>query len=228
MIVTRFNPSSNGPLHLGHVYMALINEAFAEDGRFIVRWDDSHPRRIRDMGRERTDNIRRGQREDMEWLGFKPYAYIKQSDIIDEARELAASFGVTMKDEEPVKLARLIGSDYDVLTYPLTPALTSEKVIMDHAIGTTHLIRGIDLMTEYSLYQYFCRLFNLPQPEHIYLPRLRWRNGDMSKTLGARSVCNMRNEGYTPQDVRDIVARACLRSPGNGWTLGNIKGVPCL
>ena len=29
MIVTRFNPSCNGPLHVGHIMTLLVNEQFA-------------------------------------------------------------------------------------------------------------------------------------------------------------------------------------------------------
>ena len=40
MNVTRFNPTANGPLHVGHIYSALINETLAGPaGKFIVRID---------------------------------------------------------------------------------------------------------------------------------------------------------------------------------------------
>ena len=41
---TRFNPTISGPLHIGHLYMALVNEAEAHrsGGKFIVRVDDTN------------------------------------------------------------------------------------------------------------------------------------------------------------------------------------------
>ena len=43
MNITRFNPSTNGGLHLGHIYALLVNERFAHDrdGMFYVRFDDT-------------------------------------------------------------------------------------------------------------------------------------------------------------------------------------------
>ena len=40
---TRFNPSISGALHIGHLYMALVNEmeAHRTGGKFIVRVDDT-------------------------------------------------------------------------------------------------------------------------------------------------------------------------------------------
>jgi hypothetical protein len=39
---TRFNPTLNGYLHLGHVMMCLVNRAEATEhgGKFLVRFDD--------------------------------------------------------------------------------------------------------------------------------------------------------------------------------------------
>lgn len=231
MTATRFNPSVNGPLHLGHVYAALVNEAFAREhgGRFIVRWDDSHPLRIQSMGKERIANILQSQQRDLDWLEFQPDENIKQSDVIEDVRHrLRCKIPAHMlSDEVVVTTPRLLGNVY-LQIYPLTPTLTAEKVLMDFDEGVTHLIRGVDLISEYSLYQYYCRLLEIPQPKHIYFPRLQWQHGDMSKTLGAKTVASLRDEYYTPQDVRDLVAKACLYHPPDGWSLYNIKGAPCL
>src|SRR5262245_630369 len=42
MIVTRFAPSPNGPLHLGHAFSAIVAHdlAIARGGRFVVRIED--------------------------------------------------------------------------------------------------------------------------------------------------------------------------------------------
>ena len=42
MNTTRFNPTPNGALHLGHVYNILFNEQFAHNngGKFYVRFED--------------------------------------------------------------------------------------------------------------------------------------------------------------------------------------------
>ncbi|MDX5362128.1 MAG: glutamate--tRNA ligase family protein, partial [Alphaproteobacteria bacterium] len=47
---TRFAPSPNGPLHLGHAFAALTAEALADvvhGGRFLVRIEDIDTSRAR-------------------------------------------------------------------------------------------------------------------------------------------------------------------------------------
>ena len=66
MIVTRFAPSPNGPLHLGHAYSAVLAHDLARDagGRFLLRIEDIDGPRSRP---ELADAFRR----DLEWLGLE-------------------------------------------------------------------------------------------------------------------------------------------------------------
>ena len=66
MIVTRFAPSPNGPLHLGHAFSAVIAHDLAKQagGRFVVRIEDI------DGPRSRTE-LANEFRRDMEWLGLE-------------------------------------------------------------------------------------------------------------------------------------------------------------
>jgi len=231
MINTRFNPSANGGLHLGHVYIALINEALARNsgGGFFVRWDDNNPP-YKIWGRERLDAVCAAQREELEWLGFRADAWIQQSRIEEETTaELAALGWVPMAEDDPIHTPELISEPYIPL-YPCTPTLTAYKVVMDWQMGVNLLVRGIDLITEYAHYQYYCRMFDLPQPRHVYLPRLGMAGWDISKSHGTHgaTIMELRSAGYTPGQIRDMVGKACLRWYVNGWTLENIKPEPRL
>lgn len=64
-IVTRFAPSPNGPLHLGHALSAIISHdlARAKGGRFLLRIEDIDGPRSRP---ELADDFRR----DLAWLGL--------------------------------------------------------------------------------------------------------------------------------------------------------------
>ena len=66
MIVTRFAPSPNGPLHWGHAYSAIIAHdlACAGGGKFLLRIEDIDGPRSRP---ELADEFRR----DLEWLGLE-------------------------------------------------------------------------------------------------------------------------------------------------------------
>ena len=67
--ITRFAPSPNGPLHLGHALSALYNHdlARATGGRFLVRIEDI------DGTRSRAEHIE-GALADLKWLGLAPDA----------------------------------------------------------------------------------------------------------------------------------------------------------
>ena len=66
MTVTRFAPSPNGPLHLGHAFSAVFahDVARAAGGRFLVRIEDIDGPRSR---AELADHFRR----DLAWLGLE-------------------------------------------------------------------------------------------------------------------------------------------------------------
>lgn len=66
MVVTRFAPSPNGPLHLGHAFSAIVAHdlARARGGRFLLRIEDIDGARSRP---ELADEFR----ADLEWLGLE-------------------------------------------------------------------------------------------------------------------------------------------------------------
>jgi len=76
MIVTRFAPSPNGPLHLGHAYAAVIAHdlARARGGRFLLRIEDIDGERSR-------PELAAAFEADLAWLSLRwDGAVIRQSD----------------------------------------------------------------------------------------------------------------------------------------------------
>lgn len=66
MVTTRFAPSPNGQLHLGHAFSAIVAHDLAKErgGRFLLRIEDIDGARSRP---ELADEFRR----DLEWLGLE-------------------------------------------------------------------------------------------------------------------------------------------------------------
>jgi glutamyl-Q tRNA(Asp) synthetase len=66
MLTTRFAPSPNGPLHLGHAYSAIVAHDLARDagGRFLLRIEDIDGARSKP---ELADEFR----ADLAWLGLE-------------------------------------------------------------------------------------------------------------------------------------------------------------
>lgn len=85
MIVTRFAPSPNGPLHLGHAYSAIIAHDLAREaqGRFLLRIEDIDGPRSRP---ELADEFRR----DLAWLGLEWEEVAPQSSRLASYETAAA------------------------------------------------------------------------------------------------------------------------------------------
>jgi len=75
MTITRFAPSPTGRLHVGNIRTALHNWLWArrQGGRFLLRLDDTDAERS-------TEEFARSIRADLEWLGLRPDADVRQSD----------------------------------------------------------------------------------------------------------------------------------------------------
>lgn len=74
-VTTRFAPSPTGRLHVGNIRTALHNHLFArkDGGRFILRIDDTDRERS-------TAEFDQAIRDDLDWLGLKPDAVVRQSE----------------------------------------------------------------------------------------------------------------------------------------------------
>lgn len=83
-IITRFAPSPNGSLHLGHAFSAVIahDEARAAGGEFLLRIEDIDGPRSRP---EFAEEFRR----DLEWLGLEWREVPAQSTRLDTYRDAA-------------------------------------------------------------------------------------------------------------------------------------------
>lgn len=87
-IVTRFAPSPNGPLHLGHALAAIVahDRARRAGGRFLLRIEDIDGPRSRP---ELADTFRR----DLEWLGLEWEEVTAQSTRLDSYAAAAGRLG---------------------------------------------------------------------------------------------------------------------------------------
>lgn len=229
--VTRFNPSLTGPLHIGHAYICYVNETEAHltDGTFIVRFDDLQRFWKYYMGGEGA--LRKcadGMKEDLDWLGVKVDQYLFESEIAEQVERIISEelFDKVLPIPFTYPLGPSVIGEIEQY-YPFTPDLTSRKVVMDICMGfVNHLIRGIDLISEYGLYQYFCHQYKIAPPKHTYIPRLSFPGQQISKTIGNMKISEFREAGYTPEQLKRGLAVSCLIDPDAGWFVSNIKNQP--
>ena len=235
---TRFNPTVNGPLHIGHLYNILVNEyeAHSTGGEFHIRFDDNQRWWLMQFSKVQIDDTIDGIMYDMDWMGIMVDKYYSQRSLEIQTETMLAQF-----NHGPLAVRAMVTNIINCPTlidsrsgppYPYAPWLTAEKVLLDFLEQVTMLIRGEDLVSEYSLYSYFCDLWGLPNPKHYYLPRLRLKHGvelaDVSKTRGDHKIVDLRKSGYTPKDILDILSRSCLIDPDGKWKIDNIKQDPIL
>lgn len=99
--ITRFAPSPNGPLHLGHALSALLNADMASKnhGRFLLRIEDIDQTRC-------TPQFEQGIYDDLSWLGLSWEQPVRrQSEHFDDYR-FALEKLVAMDLAYPAFLAR--------------------------------------------------------------------------------------------------------------------------
>jgi glutamyl/glutaminyl-tRNA synthetase len=227
--ITRFNQTSNGNLHFGHLYTLLVNERFAHDngGKFIVRIDDTSPPAM-NVPEDRRKKLIHSQIADINWLGIEIDAWEWQSELMTGVKMHLDHLGhVPLSEAGDAELplfTRMNGTNW--LPFPYMPQQTAERVIMDNWSGITHLIRGEEFSTEYSLYRYYCQKFDMIPPHFVLLPRLMGKCGDISKTNGGYTITEYRNAGHTADELKELLAKACLYWYKNGWSFHNLKPNP--
>jgi len=225
---TRFSPTVNGNLHIGHIFMALVNEyeAHHSGGKFTVRFDDDQ-KYWNEIKHVDTKEIETGIKNDFMWLGIKVDEW-ESEKLMKHNRALISGSKIPPEMAEYPDIPEVVG--WTAATYPYAPNLTALKVLLDYVDGVNLLIRGIDLITEFSLYEHYIEEFELPFPRHVYLPRLTLGgNGeisDISKTAGNNSIKQLREYGITPLQIIDSLKRSCLKDPEGDWSIDNVKANP--
>ena len=232
---TRFNPTANGRIHLGHAYLALLNEQVAHNsgGRFIVRFDDNQPDWLATLGAAQIQHYTDTVIEDLEWLQIPVDEYCYQSQMEQDKAfrtRMAIHFGAYQPQPAGMPFPDIPHNlTTDAAQYPYSPYLCAEKVVMDYLNHVDCVIRGEELMGEYGLYCHFRQRMAVVTIPHYYIGRLRdgaQELSDISKTQGNWQVAQMRADGMSPDDVRHCLRFSCLRDPYGEWTLDNIKPSP--
>lgn len=226
----RINPTVNGLPHLGHLYLALVNYHHSTGGTMSLVYDDNQPAWISACGRDAMARYSDAWFTDMEWAGIKFDKVVSQASLESEITELSQYLNIT-PHSKIVHVPALAGSE--VALYPYSEWLTFEKVYIDAMLGINLLIRGIDLMPEFALYNHWWyEAFDGEPPRHVYLPRLQYAHGGqidtVSKTLGTHKLATYRAEGYAPDDVIALLREACLIDPLGEFRVTNIKRQPIL
>lgn len=233
-INTRFSPTPNSDLHLGHLLTALVNEheAHKTGGKFYLFFDDNQEIWNLRQPRDYIEDVEHNTVEIFEKLGVQIDQVVSsraiESKIHYYMNELDAYIWLPMRNR--VMAERVADwANHNAVMYPYVPYLTMEKVILDFLHCINLVIRGEDLMTEFCLYDYFCDVLRLPTPEHVYISRLKLYDGEeISKTNGFPSIKKLFEMGLGEKDIIDVLRESALINPQGNFVVRNIKPDPRL
>jgi len=235
---TRFNPTISGPLHIGHLYIALVNatEAHCSGGNFIIRVDDTQPIWCHRFDQPLRDQYYAQYQEQMGRF-MKVDTWHLQSQM-PEAKDLMGERGIAILESLPKPhwygtFTVMWAAHTDQLVWQYSPYLTAEKTIWDFWEGVNLLIRGDDLLTESNMYEHFVELFGLPRIPQVYIPRLMSPVADevrtvdkiqegLSKTFGAYRLETQINE-FGVEETLHLLKQSCLIDVEGEFLVENLK-----
>jgi glutamyl/glutaminyl-tRNA synthetase len=229
-IHTRFLPTINGLLHLGHLYTILVNRAEAQrsGGTFSWVFDNMQSEWNDMLGADKVAEYAGGMLDDLDWLGIKPDVIHYTSQLLPGVHNAIENRFHYHIDEIMAYRGPAEAIHFGPPLYPYTEKLTAEKVVIDFHLGVNWVIRGWELMTEDCLYRHYCHIFRLPMPRMTYIPRLACDGETVSKTHGKYQIHEFREAGMTAHNLIIMLARDCLDDPAVGWGVDNIKHNPAI
>jgi glutamyl-tRNA synthetase len=105
--------------------------------------------------------------------------------------------------------------DLIILRSDSSPTYNHSVVVDDHDMGVTHVIRGVDHLTNAARQIHIYQALGWPVPEMAHIPLIHGPDGaKLSKRHGALGVDAYRAMGYLPAAMRTYLARL-------GWSHGD-------
>ncbi len=245
-IVTRFAPSPTGYLTLGNYRTALFSYLFAKQhkGKCILRIEDTDKERSKPeyeqdiyksaawLGISFDETYKQSERtkeheEYLQKLIDTGHAYIsKETEVKEGGRSEVIRF---KNPNKKVTFTDLIRGDitFDttdlkdfVIAKSMTEPLFHLAVVVDDAdMGITHIVRGDDHISNTPRQILIQEALGFQIPTYAHLPlMLAPDRSKLSKRNGAISIKEIREKGYLPEAVINLLALL-------GWNPGTDKEI---
>jgi glutamyl-tRNA synthetase len=138
--------------------------------------------------------------------------------IAPAIRLRAEAEGTTIIDDQVQGRVEIPNKDLDdlvLLRSDGTPTYMLAVVVDDHDMGITHIIRGVDHLTNAARQTQIYRAFGWSVPVMAHIPLIHGPDGaKLSKRHGALGVDAYRAMGYLPEAMRNYLVRL-------GWSHGD-------
>jgi glutamyl-tRNA synthetase len=156
------------------------------------------------------------QRYDGTWRDRNPSQ--APAGVVPVVRFKAPLHGSTVIDDEVQGRVEFQNKDLDdlvILRSDGSPTYNLSVVVDDHDMGITHIIRGVDHLTNAARQSQIYRALGWPIPVMAHIPLIHGPDGTkLSKRHGALGIEAYRAMGYLPQAMRNYLARL-------GWSHGD-------
>jgi len=226
MTRVRIAPSPTGIPHIGNTRTALFNYLFAKHtkGKFIIRIEDTDQARIVPGAKEAIFEI-------LSWLGIswdEEYVQSERKNIYKEHVDLLLKKDLAYADEGAVRFkipadreiswTDAIGNkkisfktdvieDFVILKSDGFPTYHLANVIDDHLMNISHVIRGDEWISSTPKHILLYEAFGWECPVFAHLPVILGPDKTkLSKRHGARSVLDLRQEGYLRESLINFMA----------------------
>ena len=238
MVRVRFAPSPTGIPHIGNTRTAFFNFLFARHnkGVFILRIEDTDQKRIVKGAEEAIFEI-------LDWLGISADEKFKQSErlpiykkhvqtLLDKkiAFEKEGAVYVRVPDEKNFSWEDAVGNkkitfagidveDFVILKSDGFPTYHLANVVDDYLMNITHVIRGEEWIPSTPKHLFLYESFSKKPPVFAHLPVILGPDrSKLSKRHGAKSVLELRDEGYLKEVILNFMALL-------GWNPGKDREI---
>ncbi|HFC04211.1 MAG TPA: glutamate--tRNA ligase, partial [Rhizobiales bacterium] len=138
-------------------------------------------------------------------------------DIKPVLRFKAEQDGQTIVDDQVQGVVKFPNKDLDdliIVRSDGSPTYNLSVVVDDHDMGVTHILRGVDHLTNAARQSQIYKALGWQVPVLAHIPLIHGADGaKLSKRHGALGVDAYRAMGYLPQAMRNYLARL-------GWSHG--------
>jgi glutamyl/glutaminyl-tRNA synthetase len=232
-VVTRINPTPNGPPHIGHWGNLKFLEQYVKNdpnhtGKLLCIFDDQIVWKHR-LGIQKIQEYKDQWKRDIEWTGIKIDSFLSDDTFRSEADRLIRAspiFSLIPPEKFHHSPVPFVGGT-QATQYPYAPRLTITKVAIDYLAGCTLILRGSDILDESLMYWFFCDMLAIPMPEQLFVPRIDYPGSEVvSKTNANLKISSFREKGRNPKDIERKLAESYLINPDGEWIIENCKVYP--
>lgn len=216
----KFMPTPSCGLHAGHAWLLMLMKELAakarEDGLksdIILVVDDmtaiSQNADVAKMKANAESIV-----EDSKWLGIEYSHVVWNSEYLYPSK--LTKYPIRWQYVKNSTLANLTNGRFDGVF--ISHEYYQKNVMIDAALGVTHIIRGEDQIAKFAIYQAYYELFNILAPRLVYMPFVGDEKGGKITGHGTPHTIAALRDKISSDDLFIRIVDTCLKVPAEKCT----------